>query len=373
MDKACFPIQDWQYRALTQDEMISVMLSTGNIIKFVNENFGPSKDIKDRLSPGNIIKFVNENFGPSKDIKDRLSPGIKYVNELLKMFSSMNSTDTGPKDQAKRDFKRIWVNELDGWKQMLPLIDKEIIQSARTPIFIARDSLGILEYRSLMSQIIGQEVPEHHVVYIPGSPENTPKNRRQADGIIDGISNNGFMMQVTAWDKDENSEDVSDADFRKTATDKYLGIAKQFIIDTYDKKEGYYFKKLYFDLVQQYNGNLPNFLLVDTQGTGKTILLLKVALETIAELNGNKIDVDVLLGRTQGRFFDVPSITRKYKYENTDHFADLKWPFVFSGVDNEVHFDCVASSGDWLQLLWRSMNFYNAAVQERIKELNSST
>jgi hypothetical protein len=112
------------------------------------------------------------------------------------------------------------------------------------------------------------------------------------------------------------------------------------------------------------------FVLADTQGTGKTLLLLKAGLEECAKASGHSMQFDVLLGRGHKDGLGIQSIDKMYKMTSDNLFEDIRWPFVFAGIEDQPMFQMTASTTSWLQLLWRSMSFYNTAAEGRSRSVD---
>jgi hypothetical protein len=115
--------------------------------------------------------------------------------------------------------------------------------------------------------------------------------------------------------------------------------------------------QLFVSLQDSFDGSVPPLVLVDTDGTGKTLLFFKALIEHSARRTGVTVDVDVLMGAQRPNNLGIPNLGSKF-------VPDIHWPFMFDRHELEPIFTFEQSPTKLLSLLFESLARYNRAVDD---------
>jgi hypothetical protein len=293
-------------------------------------------------------------------------------------------------DQAERHHDIIDVAE---WSKVLPHFQSFFAASNTRPLFLARDGLAVMEYMTygmLIDGVTRADANEQlqKTMYLPGSPnQKTTKNQRANHTLFDSTiwQTNSLALLCKAnlglfgspedtdtsqklhnlfeqktsemlqhWRDGRENSDLADISHEASQMSAALGThLYQFWFDTYTS-----IKTLFSE-------NLQGITIVDTYGTGKTALFLRCLLTFFAKERGDDASIDVLLGALisdpLSMNLGVPNLAERHGLPRA--LPDIRWPFKFSDFDSEPVFNVRQSPKNVLSLIYRSLCFYNVAVE----------
>jgi hypothetical protein len=312
--------------------------------------------------------------------------GFRFAGEYLEAAKTYIRDGSEALSQKQNDFFPEF-RQLSYWRALLPRFWSELIEQGKRPLFLARDGLAIMEYLSYRQEILtsdrfNPETTLHHTLYLPGSTtEKSSKNLRSAHPLLDETITTLFGFLRDAYEENHLDHAPCTEEEKQAVQNTF----RSKIIAQFDKwrnsneyREGIPIYAWWEDIAEgiaaQFGGSLSNVVVVDSDGTGKTAVFVQTLLEYFAKQKGNPSEIGVLLGGLQGRHLGIPNLAEKYNAplcptgnrgsERGVALPDIRWPFVFRTFANSPIFKGLEKPGLLLSMLHRTMEVYNAAVED---------
>ncbi len=282
------------------------------------------------------------------------------------------------KKQIRGDYQEIV--ELGAWEKVLPHFWSYINESNLRPLFLARDGLGVMEYISYRRDLLGKERHDpyttvHRAIYLPGNLESrSAKNQRAKWPIIEDMVVRLHGFAQNAYTISELKAPPSNMEESKKLQEIYTGLITEYFdncktnnVQTYE-----WWRDVYSSILTNFKENLKDVVVIDTDGTGKSVLFIKILLEYFTNEDANKSDIKALIGGVQKKHLGIDNIVQLNMTENDEQtnswhsnaLPDIRWPFKFKGFDCEPIFNVTQNPAKIMGLFYRSLFFYNCAVRD---------
>lgn len=305
--------------------------------------------------------------------------GFKRVRDYLEIVGRWSLN--GPKGLTSQqhndypDFK-----EIGAWGKALPCFAEHISSSGRRPLFLARDGLAVMEYMAYRNDLSGlpRETVEQSV-YLPGNfNRKLPKNQRADFPPLERMVNRLFNICNEIYEELQLDSPPETDEEAKSVWELFVKKVYEYFDQ---EKEGRDFSdglhpynlwdEAYDQIRNTFNKDLSDIIVVDTDGTGKSVLFIKTMLEYFGQERGEDVDIDCIVGALQKRHLGIPRLDKIHGLEPIDSggnvVPDIRWPFRFIDFDPEPTFTVRLAPVMQLQLLWRSLEFYNFAARDVAK------
>ena len=267
------------------------------------------------------------------------------------------------------------IGDIKEWSKALPLFQRYFEESPSRPLFLARDGLAIMEYLTYSmlvdgkSRAVANEVLQR-TIYLPGSPcDKTTKNQRAAHPIFSStISEVNRIaleckkdLQLFSPPKDEQTRQKLHSLFYEKSCELLRAWRDDSSPEGTGQKLYEFWYDIYVSIKSRFNEDLSSVTLVDSDGTGKTALFMRSVLTFFAQERGDSASIDILLGALQPDHLGVKNLSEMHSLNSP--LPDVRWPFRFKDFGDEPVFSLRVSPRNVLGLLYRSLAYYNIAIQ----------
>lgn len=271
--------------------------------------------------------------------------------------------------------------ELPSWREALPRFWEQIIPQGKQPLFLARDGLAIMEYLSYCQDLHGldrfdSKSTVHRAIYLPGNDSaKMQKNQRSLHPVLEETIGALFhflqeayaQQNLSAPPQNEHEKATLQAGFTSLITEQFdrwrTENTRLASLPIYE-----WWHEVFEGIDRVFDHDLSRLVVVDSDGTGKSVFFVKTLLEYFARRRGDDLTVDTLVGGLQKKHLGIPNLAEMYHIGpnqlTTTVLPDIRWPFRFSRFEGEPIFSVRANPTLTLSLLHRTMNFYNFAVED---------
>ncbi|MBI4436353.1 MAG: hypothetical protein HY590_02930 [Candidatus Omnitrophica bacterium] len=367
------------------DLSVAVVPIFEKLSPFIYQNLLPLNDIDPPFWTLDLTDFPLDQKGhPRKFTHQEIE---RIFNEILHLFASEELNiptlvrRTSP--QAQEWYLNFTnptkvipdVEHVKQYTQALPLFfdvlqEKGVLQKKGTvPIFLIRDALTMYEFGKYVA-LLQRKKYKAHLLYLPGSPTTRGIAERARDTTLEHVFGQTTNIVKEIW-----HEWITEAPEKYVAPGRKLKNDFSDFERRFSEKFGVlletdpvyrdYSWKLYQHFKEWKIPHWKPLVILDTSGTGKSILYLKNVIQHFSEKEGTPYQVDVLLGWSRDKPLSVPELGDFVEGITEDPFPDFHWPFRYKGTDpnsGEHLFSTSKNIAKLFLLLYQSLQLYNAAV-----------
>lgn len=334
------------HRPFSPEEQYSILRKTVSIVSFLSDkedwtgtparsDYSEEPSQFQALAP---LARTHRNVKKFREVARKLSFGLEVSEKELEAFPEFQ--------------------HLSGWTKHLSQVAERIKQHEGGVVFLARDALVLLEYMQYRDMIAGRS-GDYSVAYMPGTTaKNSGTSRRRPEEALEQLVTDIADIYENVRGSASTEQDPT---MRQQLFSQQLHAYLQHKCsqESLEICEGIY---------RQATENLKSWpqplLIIDSDGTGKTTLFVKSVIEYFGEKNGLQPEVDVFLGRKRESTFGIEAVSDSLGAQADISFRDLHFPFRFISLEGQPMFASVGSATRYVNLLWRSMKLYNAAIRD---------
>lgn len=334
------------HRPFSPEEQYSILKKTVSILSFLSDKEDWTGTNARRDYSGEPSQFqalaplarTHRNVKKFREVARKLSFGLEVSEKELEAFPEFQ--------------------HLSGWTKHLHRVAERIKQHEGGVVFLARDALVLLEYMQYRDMIAGRS-GDYSVAYMPGTTaKNSGTSRRRPEKALEQLVTDiaSIHERVRTSASTEQDPKMREKLFSQQI---HAYLQHKCSPESLEICEG-----IYRQATEDLKSWPQPLLIVDSDGTGKTTLFVKAVIEYFGGKEGLQPEVDVFLGRKRESTFGIESVSDSLGAEGDISFRDLHFPFRFVSLDGDPMFATVGSAPRYVNLMWRSMKLYNAAIRD---------